>query len=146
MPYLRYFIGLYAVLFVTTTWAEAYKWVDDTGLVHFDQHPPAGDVQYETIDMPSSNPSDAEETEQPAQKTADKTQEDPPAATPEQIQQKNCDTARERLAVLEQNQKVAMTDPNGKPQILNDEQRQAEIARSQESVKRFCEPPANTPE
>ena len=147
---MRYFIYLgclSVLLWQQAVFAEAYRWTDAAGQVHFSQTPPASaDVEYDEIETrereapqtDKNSDGDKEDGDGDESDKHNKFDDEVVKLTPQQIKIKNCNSAQKRLHTLQANPTVAKTDKDGKPQVLSAEQRQAEIVQAQSSVNNYC--------
>lgn len=55
-----------------------------------------------------------------------------------ELKKQNCDQAQDSLRMLESGQRIARTNPSGERYYLDDAQREQEIAKGREAVKRSC--------
>ena len=55
-----------------------------------------------------------------------------------ELKKQNCDQAQDSLRMLESGQRIARTNPSGERYYLDDTQREAEIVKGREAVKRSC--------
>ena len=145
------------VLFFTVAWviasisgivfASAYKWTDANGEVHFSQTPPPG-VDSTQISIPTQNTTsvpkqtEAERLEAIYQKNEDKnaalSTEEKIKLQNEQAKKTNCDRARDHLEDILSKPRVRLTDPQGNTIQLTDEERNAEIEKTQKVIKDSC--------
>ena len=140
--------------------AQNYKWVDKDGKLRYGDTPPPGvkSTQLKPPPGPVASPAaagaaaakdakkgpltpveqeqafrkrqlDAKAAEEKAQKSQ--------AASAEKAQ--NCTNARESLAALESGQRIARTDDKGERYFVDDDQREKDIARGREMVKKACD-------
>jgi hypothetical protein len=125
--------------------AEAYRWVDANGVVHYsDVTPPveskaelvhlrgAGSTTGAAVSMPNE-PAKANDSEEPGQKK-------PPGALagPVQGAEKRCADARANLEVLQRGGPVGIDTGTGKPQPLDDNARQQRIYSAQTIIATYC--------
>lgn len=136
--------------------AQNYKWVDKDGKLRYGDTPPPGvkATQLKPPPGPASPPAavakDAKKgplTPAEQEQAFRKRQIDARAADEKaQKAQKdaaekvaNCANARESLAALESGQRIARTDDKGERYFVDDAQRERDIARGREMVKKACE-------
>lgn len=126
--------------------AEMYKWIDAEGYTHYTQSPPPGGVEVKTIKPPPNiNSEQAEKQLQDRQKLlqaarddrikTDELKKDEQNAV--EKQRAECEKAKARLASY-QRPRVNLLDKDGNPSRATEEQRQAELAKSQELIKKLC--------
>lgn len=136
--------------------AQNYKWVDKDGKVRYGDTPPTGVKATQlkpppgAASPPAAAAKDAKkgpltpaEQEQAfrkrqidaraADEKAQKTQKD----AAEKVE--NCANARESLAALESGQRIARTDDKGERYFVEDAQRERDIARGREMLKKACD-------
>lgn len=120
--------------------ADVYKWTDATGVVHYADTEPAAGANAELMHLNGSsakaaaasaeNPAGAAEHTGAAQGTQVTT--GPDAG-------KLCTQARSSLELLQSRTPVGLdTNGNGKPEPLDDNARQVQIARAQTLIARYC--------
>lgn len=66
MHTLSYFILLMILAVPTHTIAKVYKWVDEQGITHFSDEPPANHIDSQEIKIQSTNVADAYQPKQPS--------------------------------------------------------------------------------
>lgn len=115
--------------FAQQTAGEVYQWKDANGVTHYSQTPPDKGV-YEHRLITSSGAAAAATTTTSAEAEA------AAAANPQ------CTTARANIAALQGEGAVQMdADGDGKPdQVLDAEQRAAQLELAQAAVKAYCTP------
>lgn len=126
--------------------AQVYKWTDAAGVVHYsDAPPPQNTPKVETMHVSggerahaaSANvesgdkPKDASAANAPAQ----------PAAVPDtpDNRAKECQTARNNLALLQSSAPVSVIGADGKPQAVTDNDRQARIEGVKDRIAQYCQ-------
>lgn len=126
--------------------AEMYKWVDEDGNTHYSQSPPVDNVNIETIKSQSSVDTEtARKALEKQKQTADKLREaritkkdeKQKAEDDELEKQKKCQQAKKRLASY-QRPRVNIKNEDGSQKTIPEEQRQAEIKKSQDYVDKVC--------
>lgn len=126
--------------------APVYKWVDAQGVTHFSAEPPVNQ-KAENIHTNSFQPKVPEKTaEQIAAEeaqTSSKTQAEvdrevrKQVADEEKALKEYCSKIRNNLAQLQSNPRV-MSDVDGKPTRLTEEERQARITEIKNSIEERC--------
>jgi len=125
-----------------------YKWVDDSGEVHYTQVPPQN-REYETLKQasaPADDPAGIRSNLKEQVDAMDKAQEEKQkgAADAEQwskIQKqrrKNCEIAKKNLANLHQGGNKAFMTPDGEVIRLTDDERQRRIDEANKQIKENC--------
>ncbi|HET8941504.1 MAG TPA: DUF4124 domain-containing protein [Rudaea sp.] len=127
--------------------AQVYKWVDASGVVHYaDAPPPRGTPNVQTVRVTSSGDqvqAAAVDNAEPGSENST-TASNSPASTSTavadaaKVMAKNCATARSNLDLLNTHYPVSTTGADGKPQPVDDSQRQAKIADAQAEIKLYC--------
>ena len=128
--------------------SDIYKWVDDSGIVHFGDRP-AGDAPVEIVNI-SSNPTDPAQVQAriEARRNA-ATAEQAPAAeglTEEEIAARERDRAeqctmfKERLQNFLTSRRLYREDENGERVYLDEQEALAARADVQAKVLEYCEP------
>ncbi len=118
--------------------ADTYKWTDDTGQVQYTQIPPK-DRPYETIKTKVKNP------ESPVAKPANasKSEESPKGdvaiakAEAEKLAV-NCDRAKQNKEMLTTAAKIRVTDKDGNPRHLTDEERKEKLQATELQIQSYC--------
>ena len=131
----------------STAFAATYKWVDEDGNTHYTQRPPANGIESETIKLPPSVDSgtgsrtleeDQQLLEEGRENRAKQAEERQRAADEKVRQKKNCEIARVRLRSLTYRPRVFFVQPDGTYIRSDEETRQAEIAKANESIAEVC--------
>jgi len=135
-----------AVLMSGHAMAGTYKWVDEEGNVQYTQTPPPAGIAAETINPPPKVDTEQAVKDLQAQEEKaaalrlnrlDQAEKENQAKQEMDLQKKNCEMARARLASYEQPM-VKFVQEDGSRVRATEEERQAEIAKSQEMIKEFC--------
>lgn len=115
---------------------KLYKWVDDRGVTHYADRPPAHQG-FEEIEV--------KEPKVPAaatEKGTDQAQAEEPAQeriSAEEAKRRNCESSRSVLAQLEANENVRMdTNGDGVLEQLSPAQRREQIALYRKRVAEYC--------
>ncbi|MFA7096117.1 MAG: DUF4124 domain-containing protein [Gammaproteobacteria bacterium] len=128
--------------------AGLYKWVDEQGITHYSQEPPAtGKVQ--KIKPPPPPPENAgkaierleaqrQELDERRAARLEAARERQEEAKSEEIREAACRQARENLARLEAHNRIALRSPDGNYTYLDEEQRQQRIAEARDLVSNYC--------
>ncbi len=131
--------------------SDIYKWVDDSGVVHFGDRP-AGDAPVEVVHI-NSNPTDPAQVQarvEARMNAAAAAAEQAPAAeglTEEEIQARKRDRAekctmfKERLQKFLTSRRLYREDENGERVYLDEQETMAARADVQEKVLEYCSPP-----
>ena len=146
------FIALAILLATATVAAQVYKWVDKDGKVQYtDTPPPASATKTEARKIDTAPPVAAKagaptKSLQDRAKDFDKRKADDAekAKKIEADQQNaaanaaNCRDANIAVKSLETGRPIARTTESGAREILDDEARQAELAKARKAVADFC--------
>ncbi|MGA9342116.1 MAG: DUF4124 domain-containing protein [Rhodanobacteraceae bacterium] len=123
---------------------QVYAWTDSGGVKHFsDSPPPPGvkDARRLTIQggtTASANPPVADQSTPPAEETT-QAASNQPVGNDAASRAKACSTARSNLKLLQSDYQISMPNgADGKPQVLDKQRRNLEIARANEQVAFFC--------
>jgi len=124
--------------------ADAYRWVDANGVVHYsDVTPPveskaelvhlrgAGSTTGAAVSTPNE-PAKADDSKEPGDKKA------PGTVASSVSAEKRCADARANLEVLQRNGPVAMDTGAANPQPLDDATRQRQIGSAQTIIATYC--------
>jgi hypothetical protein len=154
-------LTLTAVLVVVTSVSSAagkhgiYKWVDDSGAVHYSQTPPPNRATQEL--RPAPGPADdpdaisgklKEQTDAMEQRLTEKRAGAADAqqwAEIQKLRRENCATARANLAKLQQGGNRAYRTPDGEVVRLTEADRQQRIDEANRQIKENCSPPTGMP-
>ena len=142
-----------AILLATATVAaQVYKWVDKDGKIQYSDTPPPASATKTEAKKVDTSPAAASTTAAPGKvlqdraKDYDKRQADAAEkAKKAELDQKNaainasnCSDARNALRELETGRPVTRATETGAREYLDDETRQAEMAKARKSVADFC--------
>ena len=142
-------LALAAALCFTSAHAEMYRWVDENGVTHFSQAPPAsGDAT--RLEKPAADPVGNSDTVQSVNEQWQQLQDrrDERAEQEEQAQEQqdlqarreaNCRAARNNLEVLQGPTNRLIKTPGGDYQRLTEEERQERIRKAEEIMERDCD-------
>jgi hypothetical protein len=125
--------------------AEAYRWVDANGVVHYSDVPPPAESKAEQVHLQGTGsatgaavslpdePAKADDSEEPGEKK-------PPGTLASSVQsaEKRCADARANLEVLQRSGPVGMNTGGAKPQPLDDAARQRQIGNAQTIIATYC--------
>jgi hypothetical protein len=125
--------------------ADAYRWVDANGVVHYSDAPPPVESKAELVHLPGTGsttgtvvslpdePAKADDSEEPGEKKAPGT-----LASSVQSAEKRCADARANIEALQRSGPVGIDSGNGKPQPLDDKTRQQMITNAQTVIATYC--------
>jgi hypothetical protein len=141
---------LFLCVAAATQAAGVYKWVDEDGVVHYDQQPPRGtDATQMSISKPHIS-SEQSNAELEALKTkAGLVPEDAEAvdmneeaarirAEMEAARKENCEIARSNLTQLMDKRRMITVDDEGFRYYHGEEERQAKMAEFRADIKEYC--------
>ncbi|MEE4173223.1 MAG: DUF4124 domain-containing protein [Xanthomonadales bacterium] len=126
-----------------------YKWVDESGTVHYGERPPEG-VDAELVTVTTAKPRSGDDpyaatrTQQTEKKEAEAERMVEQTAAIEQRQQEQarleaaCAAQKSRLEQLIPRSKVLLQNPDGTSRMLGDDERLAMIEESQKFVDENC--------
>lgn len=133
--------------------AAIYRWVDEQGRVHYGQHAPTD--QAEQLDIPDTEPAaqppDLQQLEQERgeqrRKLLETYQEEremkrqaaEKRAQEQQQRQKNCVTARNRLAKYQRSNAIYETLEDGSRRFLSQAERDDELEQMRQAVQHWCD-------
>jgi hypothetical protein len=147
---LRFTLTLLVVclsVFHTTTLAETYKWVDSQGVIQYTQSRPPGNVEYSIIGTPGDiDPSHMNARIEQQQKYVEDSIEQKKIFEEEQQlradekarREKNCQLGRVRLASWSR-PRVQVAQADGSQARATEEERQAQLQKSQDIINEFCD-------
>ncbi|HET6430928.1 DUF4124 domain-containing protein [Dyella sp.] len=133
---------LFAILLLATSGvsAQAYKWTDAQGTVHYSESAPPAGTKYTRITTTGSvDPIAATPTPPPAGQDGENAAQpasQPMEDTPEN-RSKLCSSLKANLDTLRSGAPVVM-EQAGKPKTLDDNERQQQIASAQSQYGEFC--------
>ena len=129
--------------------AAIYKWVDKDGNVQYTQTPPPEGMTAETLQPPmvdvNSDTAIKQLNEQQHQlKDLDKqrqeqSEQEAKVAEAQALRQKNCQTAKDRLASYEKPRGIRLEREDGTRERISEEERQEQIKISEDMIKEYCE-------
>ena len=137
------FIALAILLATATVAAQVYKWVDKDGKVQYSDTPPpasATKTEAKKIDTaPTKSLQDrAKDFDKRKIDVAEKAKKSAADQEKAAIDAANCSDARAALRTLETGRPITRTNDVGDREYLNDETREAEIAKARKSIAGFC--------
>jgi hypothetical protein len=112
--------------------AQVYKWVDAQGRVQYSDQPPP-DAKTQRVKIRSSGQTEAVVPVQAANAPPDIA-----AGMDPKLKQRNCQTARQNVALLRSGLQVEVAGADGKTATLDEAAIKAEVARAEADVARFC--------
>ena len=124
--------------------ADAYRWVDANGVVHYSDVTPPVESKAELVHLRGAGGTTGAAVSTPNQPAkADDSKEageKPPGtlASSAQSAEKRCAEARANLEVLQRNGPVALDTGAAKPEPLNDAARQQQIGNAQTIIATYC--------
>lgn len=138
---MRHAIALPLLLAVLSAPCQAaiYKWVDEKGVTHYTEQPPASGKGQE-IQPRVTTP--ATPAAPPAEKTTRTTEQTPPREVmtmPAEKMAEQCQNARQRLQQLEASPRILIKGPDGEMQRAPEEERQRMIDEERKRIQLYCE-------
>ncbi len=131
--------------------AQTYKWIDKDGKVRYGDQPPPGvkATPLKGPPPPASPPSPASKSgEKPLtpeaafqkrqQERAEADKKSAKANTDDETKRINCQQAQASLRTLQSGQRISSTNEAGERVYLNDDERDREQVRVQQSVREWC--------
>lgn len=145
------FIAVAILLATATVAAQVYKWVDKDGKVQYsDTPPPASATKSEAkkVDTspaaaaigapPKSLQDKGKDFDKRKTEVAEKAKKSELDQKTAEINAANCSDARGSLRDLETGRPITRTSESGSREYLDDEGRQAEMAKARKAVADFC--------
>jgi len=138
--------------------ATVYKWMDDEGGTHYGAAPPPDRKAQEIHPAPDPGATDAQHSPKSWQEQErefrqrrveqkedqwQKEQAEAKMKQEERARKESCIAARGNLQILKQGRPVYQLDEKGERKYLSDEERKAQIERSQQDIDRYCPPAGN---
>lgn len=137
-----------AVLMTATAHAQIYQWKDENGKTVLSDKPPIGTVvKQRKLEAPSptektvpqKSMADRElefrKRQKDAQESAEKTAKEKKA---KEEREENCSKARRYAQALESGERISSRDEKGERTIMDDTQREREIAKTRQFVLESC--------
>jgi len=121
--------------------ADAYKWVDANGVVHFSDTQPAPELKAQKVHVSGAKAQATEPAAADDQKSVDAKPAAPAliAAADKQDAAGRCQQARASLELLQSKRAVGLDDGSGtKPVALDAQARQQQIASLQVVIGTYC--------
>ena len=145
---------LATLLLQSPVFGAIYKWTDASGEVHYTQTPPPKGIATQKIQdapPPAESQQSIHEDQQKLQERIDamderRASQDEEAAIKKQekenreIEEKNCITAKNNLAKLQQGGIKRYLTPEGEVIRLTEEDRQRHITEANKQVEQYCNP------
>lgn len=133
-----------ACVSAAATAGDVYKWTDAGGVVHYSDTEPASEIKAQRLHLTETTTTEAAAPS--ADQTGDSAAAAPPAKPPEgalissvQTAERRCEQARKNLEVLQSKGAVGFdAQGTGKAEVLDDQARQAQIARAQSLIANYC--------
>jgi hypothetical protein len=126
--------------------AQAYKWTDENGKVHFSDSPPP-DRKAQELNVkpavpanPNAKPGRSWESqlEESRMNQLRAQQQKDAEERKARIAENECHRARYRLDMLQNSRRVYKVDDKGQRQYLDDKDRPAQIQSAQQAVEKHC--------
>ena len=141
MP-VRRLCGLLAAIFLmslaASAQAEAYRWTDANGVVHFSQLPPPGKQATAVNDQPIETLSGAAAPPPAAAAGAPAPADTRPAAAPAKASPQACREAQKNLAVLQSGRRIKEVLPNGATHWLTPAERDSRLKQTRDFIQQHC--------
>jgi hypothetical protein len=146
--FMRTLLFLALAVYLVSTQAGIYRWVDDEGVTIYSQTKPAtGDA----VEIKSSSPPPAskpaaqkqldtlqQQTNDAQQKRESRKEEQRAAAEDAQIRRENCEAAKHNLDLYTNLGRRVVKGPDGKYSRPSEEVRQQRIEEAKKSIEEFC--------
>jgi len=121
--------------------AQAYKWKDANGTVHYSDSPPPQGTKYSKVTTsgsvePLAAPTATENAEPTTDSSKPATPQQPVADTPEN-RAKLCSTLKSNMDTLKGSGPVVMQE-GGQQKVINDDQRKQQQASAQSQYQQYC--------
>lgn len=147
---IRWFLLCCLITFTTTICAEAYKWVDENGVVSYSQTPPPSGAA-DTVKIPTSpphqeDPNEAEKSLNSLRQQLEDLEEDRQLTKESQqkkadesaIRKQNCQAARSNLRKLDGLGNRLLQTSDGQYLRLTEEERQSRMQTARDNIKSNC--------
>lgn len=138
-------LGLTLGAWLITSHAEAYRWTDSNGVVHFSQFPPPEQHNAKKVtDTPISTLSgtgSAAPTKNSGTTSAAPAASGAPQAIKKQVtpaSKQACDTARANVALLKSGQRIRVKMPDGSMHWLDNAERSKRLKNNQDFLAQRC--------
>ncbi len=130
-----------------STAAQYYKWVDESGTVHYSENPPAksGDNVVK-INIKTGKPDSGDKksdtsnasSDQPEKVQVEETLSDVEKRNQEIIRQ-NCDIHRANLKTMQRAARIRVKNEDGEYSFISEEEKQAKMKAAQEYISKHCQ-------
>ena len=129
--------------------AKIYKWTDSEGNIHYGEHPPAGQAEQIKVPhgpaapAPAAQPSTQQGSTQKlldafAKERKDKQEASTKSAAEKALRERNCSSAKRRIAGLKLGgRQFEMTD-SGEQHFLSEAEVQSRIEEAQKYADKWC--------
>ncbi|WP_426360017.1 DUF4124 domain-containing protein [Pseudocolwellia sp. HL-MZ19] len=141
---MKYWSAGLLLAFSLNTFADGiiYRWVDESGIVHFTQHQPAvGD--YTELTMANTHLSNTDKKDNTPKETKSLVSQ-PDKKETEASENltidtaKKCEEAKKNLATLSDFNRIRFVNADGETQVLDKEAQKEQLVINQERVALFC--------
>lgn len=126
------------------TRGEVYRWVDESGQVHYSDRPPAVEAEAYSVPPPNAAQSDPAAVknfyEEQRRKREEREAKRAEQSAQRQLAAEQCDQARERLKLLDERppNRLMVTGPDGQPARMTTEQWNERRAKAQAGIDKNC--------
>jgi len=143
----RALILLLLLIIATPLYAAVHRWTDENGNVHYSDRAPATQKEKSEIHINVSKPDPTTVERLQRQQEALKSnllirddQNKQQLADKEEAKQQleYCKQAKERLSILQNNSRVFAVDKEGNETFMEDSQRQEQVDKANEMIKKYC--------
>ncbi len=146
---IRWFLLCCLIAFTTTICAEAYKWVDENGVVSYSQTPPPSGTADTVIPLPPAPQQDPNEAEKRLdslrQQLEDRDEDrqlakesDQKKAAEQARRKQNCQAARSNLRELDGLGNRLLHTSDGQYLRLTEEERQTRMQTARDNIESNC--------
>ncbi|MGK0673114.1 MAG: DUF4124 domain-containing protein [Halothiobacillaceae bacterium] len=119
--------------------AAIYKWVDERGVTHYTEHPPASGKGQEIQPRVPPPATPAAPPAAKAPRTTEQTSPHEVMAIPAEKMAEQCRNARQRLQQLEASPRLLIKGPDGEMQRVPEEERQRMMDEERKRIQLYCE-------
>ncbi|WP_257281777.1 DUF4124 domain-containing protein [Endozoicomonas sp. ISHI1] len=117
---------------------KIFKWVDESGTVHYSSRPPLVNVDTEVISTLDEQEKEPEEPHPPVDSEPESIAENPPQSVHPPEVLAYCKTLSANLETLNSDDQVRVNKADGSFEILNEKGREREKERIRQQMKQHC--------
>lgn len=125
------------LLLAPQVFAQAYKWTDSAGTVHYSETPPPTGTKYQRMTTTGSSEPLAQPASAPAKPSSPATEAAQPVADTPANRAKFCSTLKTNLDMLKGDGPLVIQQ-DGQQKTVDDEQRKSQMNIAQSQYQQYC--------